>query len=594
MLQDFTKEKIRPLLVLNDELRKLTVMEKDLNVTSIVAVGDQSSGKTSVIESLSGVPLPRGEGIQTRLPLIMKLRTAENDEEEYCLLKAENMEEIRVPLEDLSKEIENLTAKLAGDAGKDVADSPLELTVFRKDQDDLTLIDLPGMTRVPIKGQHAGIEETITAMYKRYMKPEEHILLNVASGLADFSISKALEMSRKMDPNGKRTLLCVTKLDADIEPAANRIRRIEEDYSGLRLGEHVFCVRNRNQKESEAKMELAEARMKEKAFFSGCAELDDFPRQCLGTAALSSRLVTLQCHRIKESLPAIISKVSSRLSQHEQDLASLGDPPPSTEAKCRLLFHRLLSSGITAVSDQLSGHSLSTTRRPVHSCQLDLRVGVKNKKDTSPMKECGGCEWKLESTRDGTKASLFVDCQLGPNISRCWCEVTCEASVLDSIRQQLAFCNKFDKSTGRGYTTFVDDTLCKDKVIQMKVTMLLSPIKTSEEPTQLLCAELKKRGDAFVEEINQLYPNTYFFSTLFRKTLHEETSLRSGAQGLPGAIMPESAVAILQSLRDRLKPLLTNYTNDISKIAHLAFTYLIVDKFFRISHPPRSADERSG
>lgn len=64
-----------------------------------------------------------------------------------------------------------------------------------------------------MNGQHKDIETTITAMYYRYMKPEETIILNVISAMVDFSTSKALQMSRELDAACDRSLLCITKVD---------------------------------------------------------------------------------------------------------------------------------------------------------------------------------------------------------------------------------------------------------------------------------------------------------------------------------------------------------------------------------------------
>jgi hypothetical protein len=86
-LLDLQASKLRPLLKLNDELRALLSNEKDINVTTIVAVGDQSHGKTSVIEALSGIDLPRGEGIQTRVPLELRLRRVAQSSDERATLQ---------------------------------------------------------------------------------------------------------------------------------------------------------------------------------------------------------------------------------------------------------------------------------------------------------------------------------------------------------------------------------------------------------------------------------------------------------------------------------------------------------------------------
>ncbi|XVF30396.1 hypothetical protein REPUB_Repub16aG0053600 [Reevesia pubescens] len=65
-------DRIRPLLEVVDRLRNLMVMKEGIELPTIVVVGDQSSGKSSVLESLASINLPRGQGICTRVPLIMR------------------------------------------------------------------------------------------------------------------------------------------------------------------------------------------------------------------------------------------------------------------------------------------------------------------------------------------------------------------------------------------------------------------------------------------------------------------------------------------------------------------------------------------
>eukprot|EP00051_Salpingoeca_urceolata_P009343 m.113759 g.113759 ORF g.113759 m.113759 type:complete len:198 (-) comp16260_c0_seq4:413-1006(-) len=148
------------------------------------------------------------------MPLVLMLRAAKPGEEEYAVIKADGRDDKRLALNAIATTVREWTDVLAGD-GKDVVNKELELTVYRHDQDDLTLIDLPGLTRVPLKakGQHDDIENTITKMYMHYMKPEEAVLLNVATCMVDFTNSTSLKLSQELDPKGTRTLLCATKVD---------------------------------------------------------------------------------------------------------------------------------------------------------------------------------------------------------------------------------------------------------------------------------------------------------------------------------------------------------------------------------------------
>jgi len=145
------RQQIRPLLDVVDRVRPYLTTEK-IELPAIVVVGDQSSGKSSVLESLSGIALPRGTNIVTRCPLELQLR---NDTETYAIISrpasvglfggdpGKTVTERLNKLEDIGPAIERYTNEVAG-ANKGVSDRPISLRVHKPDAPDLTLIDLPG------------------------------------------------------------------------------------------------------------------------------------------------------------------------------------------------------------------------------------------------------------------------------------------------------------------------------------------------------------------------------------------------------------------------------------------------------------------
>jgi len=146
---------------LNDRVNALTYQETHVNATRIVVAGDQSHGKTSLLEALSGVDLPRGEGIQTRVPLVLQLRQAQDEEYAVIQVMVPNVlgsttkHEERIPLNEIGNKVRAYTTLAAGN-GKNIVDLPIECKIFRTNQDDLTLVDLPGITRVALEDQAGG------------------------------------------------------------------------------------------------------------------------------------------------------------------------------------------------------------------------------------------------------------------------------------------------------------------------------------------------------------------------------------------------------------------------------------------------------
>lgn len=156
-------DKIRPILDAVDKLRCLKVNQEGISLPTIVVVGDQSSGKSSVIESLAGISLPRGQGICTRVPLIMRLQHHPDPLPEFVLefhkRSVKIVDESKIP-----EAIEEATVEIAGKS-KGISNVPLTLVVKKKDVPDLTMIDLPGITRVPVHDQPENIYEQISGNF---------------------------------------------------------------------------------------------------------------------------------------------------------------------------------------------------------------------------------------------------------------------------------------------------------------------------------------------------------------------------------------------------------------------------------------------
>ena len=118
----------------------------------IVSVGSQSSGKSSVIESIVGKDfLPRGNGIVTRCPLVLSLRRIENSSEEWGEFLHRKGQKW-FDFEKIREEINAQTDRITGPSNKCLSDTPISLTIYSRNVVDLTLVDLPGITKVPVHG----------------------------------------------------------------------------------------------------------------------------------------------------------------------------------------------------------------------------------------------------------------------------------------------------------------------------------------------------------------------------------------------------------------------------------------------------------
>ncbi|KAK4798463.1 hypothetical protein SAY86_030789 [Trapa natans] len=300
-------ERIRPLLDAVDRLRNLQVMKEGIQLPTIVVVGDQSSGKSSVLESLAGISLPRGQGICTRVPLIMRLQDHSSPEPELYL--EFNEKKVKTDESNIVFAINAATDEIAGHQ-KGISNTPLTLVVKKQGVPDLTMVDLPGITRVAVQGQPENIYEQISCMIMEYIKPEESIILNVLSATVDFATCESIRMSQTVDKTGQRTLAVVTK--ADVLPDG-LLEKVNADDVNIGLG--YVCVRNRINDES-----YEEARSKEAELFDTHPLLSKIDKSIVGIPVLSEKLVQIQAKIVAKCLPNIVNNINQKLKTNVAEL----------------------------------------------------------------------------------------------------------------------------------------------------------------------------------------------------------------------------------------------------------------------------------
>ncbi|CAI6344367.1 unnamed protein product [Macrosiphum euphorbiae] len=198
-----------------------------VDLPQIVVVGTQSSGKSSVLESIVGKSfLPRGTGIVTRTPLVIQM-IKYTEETRKSMLKSNNIKDTEnikewveflhkpnlyyVDFDLVRKEIEDKTNSLAG-TNKGITNKQIVLRIHTN-RYDLTFVDLPGITKVAVGDQDDDIDEQIQKLILSYVKQSNSIILAVVTANTDPSTSESLQIAKKLDPHGIRTIAVVTKLD---------------------------------------------------------------------------------------------------------------------------------------------------------------------------------------------------------------------------------------------------------------------------------------------------------------------------------------------------------------------------------------------
>nr|XP_055035707.1 interferon-induced GTP-binding protein Mx3-like [Misgurnus anguillicaudatus] len=357
LIQDHLEERIRPYINLIDTLRSVGI-QNDLALPTIVVIGDQSSGKSSVLEALSGVALPRGTGIVTRCPLELKLRKVRSGISWKASLSYRDKNvEIKNPLsvEQLIADAQN---ELAG-KGVGICDELITLEIMSQNVCDLTLIDLPGIARVPVKGQPEDIGNQIKRLIFKFIEKSETVNMVVVPCNIDIATTEALKMAQEVDPDGKRTLAILTKPDLIDKGTEQNILAIVQNKV-IPLSKGYIMVKCRGQKQIDEKMSLEKATQMETDFFknhevfSCLLNEDKATIKCLGTK-LSQYLVD----HIKKSLPLLSEKIKKQLWELRGELKEYEVGPPLEPQETRAFLITMLMGFNETIKDLSFGELIS-------------------------------------------------------------------------------------------------------------------------------------------------------------------------------------------------------------------------------------------
>uniref|UniRef100_A0A672IGW8 Dynamin-1-like protein n=1 Tax=Salarias fasciatus TaxID=181472 RepID=A0A672IGW8_SALFA len=309
-----------------------TVGADIIQLPQIVVVGTQSSGKSSVLESLVGRDiLPRGTGIVTRRPLILQLVHIDADDRRKTNEENGNLSSVFVlswfifPLkiytdfEEIRHEIEAETERISGN-NKGISDEPIHLKIFSPHVVNLTLVDLPGITKVPVGDQPKDIEIQIRELILKYISNPNSIILAVTAANTDMATSEALKVAREVDPDGRRTLAVVTKLDL-MDAGTDAMDVLMGRVIPVKLG--IIGVVNRSQLDINQKKTVADSIRDEYGFLQ-----KKYPSLANrnGTKYLARTLNRLLMHHIRDCLPELKTRINVLAAQYQSLLNSYGEP----------------------------------------------------------------------------------------------------------------------------------------------------------------------------------------------------------------------------------------------------------------------------
>ncbi|THV46033.1 hypothetical protein BGAL_0425g00100 [Botrytis galanthina] len=346
-------------------------LENTLPLPQLVVCGDQSAGKSSVLEALTEIPFPRKDNLCTRFATEISLRNAdtkkltikiipdnERPPEEQAAIKkfVESITDFEdLPrVMDLAKEAMGIGANSDSNApSRAFARDVLSIEYWGPNCPQLTLVDLPGLIASETREATAADVETVAAITEHYIKQPLTICLAVISAKNDAANQKILKRVRVHDPHGDRTLGIITKpdtLDKGSESEEAFIELAQNKDVRFRLGWHVV----KNRRYEERGFSLVERNNVEVSWFRA-SNFKILPKDHIGIDSLRDRLAALLFQHVKKELPQLRRDLETQLSTASEQLGLLGDAR-STPSECRAYLVQLSTDVQKICAAAVDGH----------------------------------------------------------------------------------------------------------------------------------------------------------------------------------------------------------------------------------------------
>ncbi|KAI1315614.1 P-loop containing nucleoside triphosphate hydrolase protein [Xylariaceae sp. FL0255] len=344
----------RDLLDVIDALRSQGI-GRYVDLPQIIVCGDQSSGKSSVLEAISGLSFPTKDNLCTRFATELILRRNPDVGVDVHIIPAhDRSEDEKQKLQafqwrqkdlDIGQIVEAAKTEMGLDNGKIFSTDTLRVKISGPAQPHLTMVDLPGLFLAGNKDQSEDDAALVKDLVLSYMKKPRSIILAVVSAKSDFALQQVTRHARALDPQGLRTLGLITKpdtLDAGSDSEQFYVELAQNKDVKFRLGWHV--LRNRSyvtRETTTTQRDLAESD------FFAAGIWTTLPASQLGVTSLRTRLSTVLHDQILTQLPSVLANVETGIQECEDRLSKLGLARSTAAEQRRHLFR--ISSSFTGV-----------------------------------------------------------------------------------------------------------------------------------------------------------------------------------------------------------------------------------------------------
>ncbi|RGP81304.1 hypothetical protein FLONG3_448 [Fusarium longipes] len=353
ILKDLHTKEATSLHELSDKLSACGV-GKLVDLPQIIVVGEQSAGKSSVLEAISHIRFPVDGGVCTRFATELIFRRATETRIYASVRFADGDKPPRVfqrkkfHEDDLPEIIKEAKEHMGFSQNeKDFSRDVLRLEIEGPNVYPLSLVDLPGLYHTSSHNQSLGGKDTVEKLVENYMRQKNSIILVVVSANANLVSHSALQKAKDIDPQRQRTIGVITKPDLALASNAKEyimLAKNQESAHKLQLGWHVL----RNRGEDEISLENRD-KIEESFFKTGAWA--SVPSQDCGIATFRQKLSGILYQHIRNSLPGVIEDIETKLRARQGELTRLGTPRPDAKAMRSYLltiaseFQRLARDG---------------------------------------------------------------------------------------------------------------------------------------------------------------------------------------------------------------------------------------------------------
>ncbi|TDZ34310.1 Interferon-induced GTP-binding protein Mx1 [Colletotrichum spinosum] len=315
-----------------------------VDLPQLVVCGDQSAGKSSVLEGITGIPFPRQEGLCTRFPTEIILRHSNTPLKTTATIRphasrsADVSQKLRAYQREMKEDLSDLPAaieevsKLMGIRGfsnsdKDsaFASDALRIEVTGPTGLQLSIVDLPGLISVANEEQSEADVEAVHAMVESYLSSTRTIILAVVQAGNDIANQGIIKIARKHDPDGQRTVGIITKPDLINVGTEAKLANIAKNNDSIKLKLGFFLLKNPSPAEMKAGGGPAARTQREMDFFSsGAWKAQNLDPSRVGIDNLKSYLQDLLDTHLEKELPKVREEIRRVLTNTEDDLKAMG------------------------------------------------------------------------------------------------------------------------------------------------------------------------------------------------------------------------------------------------------------------------------